>query len=82
MAHAGGKTRKIVNGADQDNSECYPQQARQPAKGQTRGDWTRNRARRGDGREVLTKKIKALGGNKVFTVVNFMGGCGSLVIKR
>ena len=32
VAHAGGKTRKIVNGADQDNSECYPQQARQPAK--------------------------------------------------
>ena len=82
VAHTGGKTHEIVNGTYQDDSERDPEQARQPAKSQTCGNRTRNGACRGDGREVLAKKVKALDRNEILAVVDLVGGRGPFVIKR
>ena len=80
MADAGGQARKIVHRTNQHDADCDPQQTRQPAEGQTGGDRTCNRSGRCDGREVLAKKIKPLGGNEVFPVVYGMSGSRFLVI--
>ena len=69
MAHARGQRREIVHRADEHHAEADPQQARQPAEGLAGEDRARDRARRGDGGEVLREQVERPRRDEVDAVV-------------